>query len=154
MWAHRCRRWCSPRGSGIVVSVRSRIAACGWHVLWPDQALDRLELAVIADGGDAPGDSDILAPVDRAGLDHGLDLVQARLVGIGFLDQFFGPVLVVHVGEFVVAGPEAFDLGLLPVRRLGRLRTHPPEGGGGAPVHVEPCLGPFPARLQFPRGHL
>ena len=31
------------------------------------------------------------------------------------------------------------------------MRTHPPEGGGGAPVHVEPRLGPFPARLQFPR---
>ena len=56
-----------------------------------------------------------------------------------------------HVGEFVVAGPQAFDLGLLLVRRLGRLRTHPPEGGGCAPVHLEPRLGPFPARLQFPR---
>ena len=32
--------------------------------------------------------------------------------------------------------------------------THPPEGGGGAPVHVEPRLGPFPARLQFPRRDL
>ena len=124
------------------------------HVLGPDQALDQLELAVVADGGDAPGDGDILAPVDRAGLDRGLDLVEPRLVGLGFLDQLFGPVLVVHAGEFVVAGPQAFDLGLLPVRRLGRLRTHPPEGGGGAPVHVEPCFGPFPARLQFPRRDL
>ena len=34
------------------------------------------------------------------------------------------------------------------------MRTHPPEGGGGAPVHVEPRLGPFPARLQFPRRDL
>ena len=108
----------------------------------------------VADGGDAPGDGDILAPVDRAGLDRGFDLVQARLVGIGFLDQFFGPAVVVHVGEFVVAGPQAFDLGLLPVCRLGRLRPHPPVAGGGAPVHVEPRLGPFPARLQFPRRDL
>ena len=30
------------------------------------------------------------------------------------------------------------------------MRTHPPEGGGGAPVHVEPRLCPFPACLQFP----
>ena len=56
-----------------------------------------------------------------------------------------------HVGEFVVAGPQAFDLGLLFVRRLGRLRAYPPEARGGAPIHVEPRLGPFPARLQFPR---
>ena len=28
--------------------------------------------------------------------------------------------------------------------------AYPPKGGGGAPVHVEPCLGPFPACLQFP----
>ena len=49
---------------------------------------------------------------------------------------------------------QAFDLGLLPVRRLGRLRAHPPEARGGAPVHVEPRLGPFPARLQFPRRRL
>ena len=75
-------------------------------------------------------------------------------LALGFLDQLFGPAVVVHVGEFVVAGPQAFDLGLLPVRRLGRLRTHPPEARGGAPVHVEPCLGPFPARLQFPRRDL
>ena len=34
------------------------------------------------------------------------------------------------------------------------MRAHPPEGGGGAPVHVEPCLGPLPARLQFPRRRL
>ena len=138
--------------AGIVVSGRVRIACFArWHVLGPDQALDQFEFAVVADGGDAPGDGDILATVDRAGLDRGFDLVQPRLVGIGFFDQLFGPVLVVHVGEFVVAGPQAFDLGLLLVRRLGRLRTHPPEGGCGAPVHVEPGLGPFPARLQFPR---
>ena len=118
------------------------------------KALDQLEFAIVADGGDAPGDGDILAPVDRAGLDRGFDLVEPGLVGIGFFDQLFGPVLVVHVGEFVVAGPQAFDLGLLLVRRLGRLRMHPPEGGGGAPVHVEPRLGPFPARLQFPRRDL
>ncbi len=137
------------------MSGRSRIArfACG-HVFGPDQALDQFELAVVADGGDAPGDGDILAPVDRAGLDCGLDLIQPRFVGLGFLDQLFGPVLVVHVGEFVVADPVAFDLGLLPVCRLGRLRTHPPKGGSGAPVHVEPRLGPFPARFQFPRRRL
>ena len=130
------------------MSVRVRIACFArGHVLGPDQALDQFELAVVADGGDAPGDGDILAPVDRAGL----DLVEGRLAGI---DQLFGPVLVVHVGEFVVAGPQAFDLGLLLVRRLGRLRTHPPEARGGAPVHVEPCLGPFPACLQFPRRRL
>ena len=121
------------------------------YVLGPDQALDQFEFAVVADGGDAPGDGDILAAVDRAGLDRGLDLVQARLVGIGFLDHFFGPPVVIHVSEFVVADPVAFDLGLLFVRRLGRLWTHPPEARGGAPVHVKPCLGPFPARLQFPR---
>ena len=154
--SHECGRIDAGTGAlpvaGIVVSVRVRIACFArGHVLGPDQALDQFEFAVVADGGDAPGDGDILAPVDRAGLDHGLDLVQARLVGIGFLDQFFGPAVVVHVGEFVVAGPQAFDLGLLPVRRLGRLWAHPPEGGGGAPVHVEPRLGPFPARLQFPR---
>ena len=75
-------------------------------------------------------------------------------MALGFLDQLFGPAVVVHVGEFVVAGPQAFDLGLLSVRRLGRLRAYPPESGGGAPVHVEPRLGPFPARLQFPRRRL
>ena len=134
---------------------RGRIACFArGHVLGLDQALDQFEFAVVADGGDAPGDSDILAPVDRAGLDPGLDLVQARFVGIGFLDQFFGPPVVVHVGKFAVAGPQAFDLGLLFVRRLGRLRTHPPEACGGAPVHIEPRLGPFPARLQFPRRRL
>ena len=116
--------------------------------------LDQFEFAVVADGGDAPGDGDILAPVDRAGLDRGLDLVEPLFVALGFLDQFFGPPVVVHVGECVVAGPQAFDLGLLFVRRLGRLWTHPPEARGGAPVHVEPCLCPFPARLQFPRRDL
>ena len=127
MWAHRCRNGALPV-AGIVVSGRVRIACFArGHVLGPDQALDQFEFAVVADGGDAPGDGDILAPVDRAGLDRGFDLVEPRLVGIGFLDQFFGPAVVVHVGEFVVAGPQAFDLGLLPVRRLGRLRTHPPE---------------------------
>ena len=155
MWAHRCRKMAlSP---SPVSSCPARFASPGFargHVLGPDQALDQFEFAVVADGGDAPGDGDILAPVDRAGLDRGLDLVQARLVGIGFLDHFFGPAVVVHVGEFVVTGPEAFDLGLLLVRRLGRLRAHPPESGGGAPVHVEPRLGPFPACLQFPRRRL
>ena len=34
------------------------------------------------------------------------------------------------------------------------MRTHAPEGGGGAPVHVEPRLCPFPASLQFPRRRL
>ena len=124
------------------------------HVLGPDQALNQFKLAIVADGGDAPGDGDILATVDRAGLNRGFDLVEPGLVGIGFFDQLFGPVLVVHVGKFVVAGPQAFDLGLLLVRRLGRLRAHPPEARSGAPVHVEPCLGPFPARLQFPRRDL
>ena len=32
----------------------------------PDQALDQFELAVVADGGDAPGDGDIFAAVGRA----------------------------------------------------------------------------------------
>ena len=156
---HECGRIDTRDGvllvAGGVVSGRSRIArfACG-HVFGPDQALDQLELAVVVDGGDAPGDGDILAPVDRAGLDHGLDLVEPGLVALGFLDQFFGPAVVVHVGEFVVAAPQALDLGLLFVRRLGRLRTHPPEACGGAPVHVDPCLGPFPSRLQFPRRRL
>ena len=155
MWAHRCRRMVFLSIGSIVVSGRGRIACFArGHVLGPDQALDQFEFAVVADGGDAPGDSDILAPVYRAGLDRGLYLVQARLVGIGFLDQFFGPAVVVHVGKFVVAGPQAFDLGLLIVRRLGRLRAHPPEARGGVPVHVEPRLGPFPARLQFPRRRL
>ena len=157
--SHECGRIDAGDGvllvTGIVVSGRVRFACFArGHVLGPDQALDQFEFAVVADGGDAPGDGDILAPVDRAGLDRGLDLVEPLFVGIGFFDQLFGPAVVVHVGEFVVAGPEAFDLGLLPVRRLGRLRTHPPEGGGGAPVHVEPRFGPFPARLQFPRHRL
>ena len=155
MWVPRCRNWRSPRRRYRLVRPCVRIVGFArGHVLGPDQALDQFEFAVVADGGDAPGDGDILAPVDRAGLDRGFDFVQARLIGLGFLDQLLGPAVVVHVGEFVVAGPQAFDLGLLPVRRLGRLRAHPPEGGGGAPVHVEPRLGPFPARLQFPRRDL
>ena len=155
MWVPRCWNWRSPRRRyrlvrPCVASLDSRAGmSSGLTRPWIS-----LSFAVVADGGDAPGDGDILAPVDRAGLDRGFDFVQARLIGLGFLDQFFGPAVVVHVGEFVVAGPEAFDLGLLPVRRLGRLWAHPPEGGGGAPVHVEPRLGPFPARLQFPRRDL
>ena len=141
--------------AGIVVSGGVRIAGFArGHVFGPDQALDQFEFAVVFDSGDAPGNSDILAPVDRAGLDHGFDLVEPRLVGIGFLDQLFGPAVVVHVGEFVIVGPQAFDLGLLLDRRLGRLRAHPPKARGGAPVHVEPRLGPLPARLQFPRRRL
>ena len=112
------------------------------------------ELTAIADGSDAPGDCKVFATVERAGLDHGFDLVEPRLVGLAFRGQLFGPVILVHVCEFVVAGPEAFDLGLLFVRRLSGLRTHPPETCCGVPVHIETRLGPFPARHQFVRRRL
>ena len=49
---------------------------------------------------------------------------------------------------------KAFDLGLLFVRRLSGLRTHPPETSYGVPVHIETRLGPFPARLQLVRRRL
>ena len=63
----------------------------GRHVLGLDQALDELQLAVAADGDDAPGDGDILRSENRAGLDGVLDLLEARLNGLGLLDQLVGP---------------------------------------------------------------
>ena len=116
--------------------------------------MDEFDLAAIADGDDAPGHAQVLAPVDRAGLDHGFDLIETCLDGLAFVDKIVGPVIVVHVGEFVVAAMEAFDLGLLFVRRFGRLRAHPPEAGDAGPVHIDARLGPFPARRKLIRRRL
>ena len=78
------------------------------------------------------------------GLKRGLDFVVARLDGVGFLDQRFRPLLVVEIGHLVFAGFEPFEFGAFLLGRGCRGRNDAPEPGDGAPVHVEPRLGPFP----------
>ena len=113
-----------------------------------------MECAVASDGGDAAGDREILRLEPGAGLDLGLDLVEARLDAFGLLDQRLGPLVVVHVGELVVAGAELLDLALLGVGRLGGLGMDAPETRGGAPVDVRHRLGPLPAGGELVGGRL
>ena len=142
--------------AGIVLSGHVRIVGFArGHVLGPDQALDQLELAVVADGDDAPGDGDILAPVDRAGLDRALDLVETRLVGT----RLPRPILRSSPSSSMLASSSlrvlkrSISAFSSSVGSAGCGRTRP-KARGGAPVHVEPRLCPFPASLQFPRRRL
>ena len=126
----------------------------GRHVLGLHQPLDELQLAVAADGDDAPGDGNVLGLEDGAGLDGVLDLLEARLDGLGLLDQLVGPRVLVHVDELVVPGVQPLDLGLLLVGGLGRRGTHAPEAGEVGPLDVETGLGPLPPRRELVGGHL
>ena len=122
------------------------------HVLGLDQPGDDLERAVAADGGDAAGDREVLAPEGGAGLDGALDLVEPRLDAGRLLDQRLGPFVVVHVDEFVVAGAEPVDLGLLLVGRHAGLRPDAAVGGGVAPRGLDHRHGPLPACRQLVGG--
>jgi len=73
-------------------------------ILGPDQAGDDLEGAVVADGGDAAGHREVLAPPHGPRHDGALDLVEAGLDAPGLRKQFLGPLVVVDAAEFVVAG--------------------------------------------------
>ena len=128
--------------------------AGGRHVLGLHQAVHDLQCAVAADRDDAPGDGDVLGLEHGAGLDRVLDLLEARLDGLGLLDQLVGPRVLVHVDELVVPGVQPLDLGLLLVGGLGRRGTHAPEAGEVGPLDVEPCLGPLPAGRQLVRRDL
>ena len=154
-----------PRGPAVLAAVADaggtgrpgpvRLAgAPRGHVLGPDQPLDDLERAVVADGDDAAGDAQVLAPERGAGLHGPVDLVEPRLEALRFRDQLFGPVLVVEVGQLVVAGAQPLGLGLLLVRGLGGLRVDAPEAGGRVPLQVELRLGPLPAGAQLLGGGL
>ena len=144
----------SPPFADCVVGV----SVCGLrrfrHVFRLDQPLDDLKRAVAPDGGDAAGDHEIIRLEPGAGLDLGLDSVEARLDAFGLLDQRLGPRVVVRVGELVVAGAELLDLSLLGVGRLGGLGMDAPEARGGAPVDVRHRLGPLPAGRELVGGRL
>ena len=136
----------------IILPCRIRIAGLlRRHVLGPDQALDDLQLAVPADGGDASGDCEILVPERGPRFDRGLDLLEPGLDGVGFGHEFLGPRVVVHVGELVVTGPQALALGLLLAGGLSRLRIDPAEAGEVGPVDLEARLGPLPAGRELVR---
>ena len=96
----------------------------------------------LSDGGDAAGDREVFFPVSGAGLDRGLDLVEAFLDGLGLADQLLGPGIVVEFREDALAGLQLLDLGLLFRRALGRLGINPPVAGGGVPVDLD--HGPWP----------
>ena len=119
------------------------------HVLGPHQSCDDLERAVIADGGDAAGDREVLAPEGGPGLDGALELVEAGLDAPGLLEQFLGPVVVVEVAEFVVPGLELLDLGLLFVGGHARLRLDAAVASRGVPVDLDHGGGPLPAGRQL-----
>ena len=136
----------------IVLPCRIRIAGLlRRHVLGPDQALDDLQLAVAADGGDAPGDGGVLGPERGPRFDRGLDLLETRLDGVGFGHEFLGPRVVVHVGELVVTVPQPLALRLLLAGVLSRLGIDPAEAGEVAPVDIETRLGPLPAGRELVR---
>ena len=136
----------------IVLPCRIRVAGLlGRHVLGPDQALDDLQLAVPADGGDASGDREILMPERGPRFDRGLDLLEPGLDGVGFGHEFLGPRVVVHLGELVVTGPQALALGLLLAGGLSRLGMDPAEAGEVGPVDIEARLGPLPAGRELVR---
>ena len=139
-------------GSGLR-GARSGVGI-GRHVLGLHQPLDELQLAVAADGDDAARDGDVLGLEHGAGLDGVLDLLEARLDGLGLLDQLVGPCVLVHVDELVVAGVQPLDLGLLFVGGLGRRGTHAPEAGEVGPLDVETGLGPLPAGRELVRRDL
>ena len=144
-----------PGGMAVVVTVVTRSGAVGLgshlfrHVLGGDQSLDDLERAVLGNGGDAAGDREVFFPVNGAGLDRALDLIEALLDGFGLADQLFGPVIVVELGEGALAGFELLDLGLLLRRALGRLGIDAPIAGGGVPVNLDHGRGPLPAGREL-----
>ena len=138
----------------ILAGTRRGVVGISRNVLGLDQALDELQLAVAADGDDAARDGDILGLEYGAALDGVLDLLEARLDGLGFLDQLVGPRVLVHVDELVVPGVQPLDLGLLFIGGLGRRGTHAPETGEIGPLDVEAGLGPLPSRRELVRRHL
>ena len=119
------------------------------QVLGLHQPLDDLQRAVAPHGGNGPGDGEVLAAEPRAGLDRSLDRVEPFLDGFGFGFECLRPILVVQVGEFVVTGAQPLGLGGLPGRGLAGLRMDAPVARGGAPVGLQPGLGPFPARGEL-----
>ena len=141
----------SPGFGGMAVAVIA-VTGCGAgvsggfrflrHVLGPDQAMDDLERAVASDGGDAAGDPEILAPIDGAGLDPALNLVEAFLDDLGLADQLLGPGIVVKLGEDSLACLQLLDLGLLFRRALGRLGDRSAHSGRWCSSRPRP--GPWP----------
>ena len=130
---------------GVILAGTRRGGLVFGDVLGLHQAVHDLQGAVVADGDDAPGDGGLVGTEDGAGLDGLVDLREARLDGLGLLDQLVGPLVLVHVDQLVVPAVQALDLGALLVRGLGRGGTDPPEAGKVGPVDVETGLGPLPA---------
>ena len=120
-------------------------------VLGPDQALDELHPALVADGDDAAADGDILGPEHGAGLDRSVDLREAGLDRLGFLGELLRPLVLVHVDELVVADVQALDLDLLLVGGLAGRGMHAAEAGEVRPVHLDARLGPLPAGRELVR---
>ena len=74
----------------------------------------------------------------------GFDVGDALFNVFCFLDGLLGPVVVVHVDEFVVAGLEAGELVVfLPGGSRGN-GVDAPEGGEVVPRYLDAGLGPFP----------
>ena len=121
------------------------------HVLGAHQPPDDGHRAVVADGDEAARKGAVLGRVRRAGLDRGLDGVDA-LGQPALLQRLLGAVRVL-LRQRVEPGFEAFELVALGSGRGRGRGVHPPEARGGAPVRVEHRLGPLPVALQLVGGH-
>ena len=88
-------------------------------------------------------------PPDGPRLDGALDLVEARLDGLGFGQRLLGPRVVVELGEFGLAGFQLPDLGLLLRRALGGLGLDAAVAGGIAPLDLDHRGSPLPAGRQL-----
>ena len=147
-------------GGGVrvvaVAGLRSRVAGFRRlrHVLGLDQPGDDLKRAVIADGDDAPGHREVLAAPHCARLDGALDLVEAGLDTFGLGQRLLGPLVVVELGEFGLAGLQLPDLRLLLPGPLGGLRLDSAVARGVVPRGFDHGDGPLPAGRQLVGGRL
>ena len=84
------------------------------HVLGPHEALDYLEFTLVADRGDAARQL-VIAPRWNAARAFTASSIARRRASIASASgaEFVGPVVLVRVHEFVVAGPQFLTLGLL-----------------------------------------
>ena len=133
--------------------LRRGVGVLGGDVLGPHEALDDLHGAVLGDGDEAAGDCDLLGVEHGAGFDRSFEVLQAGLEGLGFLDKLFGPRVVVHVAELVMAYVERVDLGRFLVGGVDGLGLNPAEAGDVRPADVDARFGPFPAGREFVGGN-
>ena len=109
-----------------------------------DQAGDELGLALGGECDDAAGDCPVFVAECGAGLDGGVDLVEAAFELLGLGDRFVGPLVVVEIDELVMAVGEAGAFLGFVGRGLCRDGVYAAEAGKVLPSDVEPGFGPFP----------